>query len=690
MTFVTGDHRLNIRGNIDFKVNDYISSSLDVVSIFNSTKTAQSNLLAAGTTRKPHIFAPLLPVSYIDTAGNEELKGQVEAANIYGGSLLGGSQAFQDNTPIANSLAGGYQEFITRITQVNNAIDFDLSQLVEGLSAKTYVSFDFYNVYQLSVNNTFSVYEPTWSNDTIVGLNRIGDQDVEGQELEANGREFFTRYGFYGMLNYDKLIGDKHQVNASLIGFANNMHIQEQIQTDKNAHLAMQLRYTFDNKLLVDLAAAYVNSAKLPEDNRTRLSPSIGLGYLLSESPLLQNVNWLSYLKVKGSAGIIYSDVGINRQLDPNNFFLYNEIYRQGGPGIGGFGWADGANNDATIVNQGANPNLGFESRQDINLGLEAILFDDLWLEMNAFQTVMGDQVTLIRNQYPSFYEDFIPFANFDEDRYRGLELGLNYMKNFGDFQTDIGFRATYVNSERIRADEDGAILNDYGLREGNVVDALWGLEDLGFYNVTDFDENGNLRNDLPRPTFGSVLQPGDIRYKDQNGDGLIDVNDEVRIGRWQDPFIFNTTVNLNYKGLTLFVLGLGQFGSDEMLNSGDYNQYYTVDGNDKYSEVVRNRWTEETAATATYPRLSSLANNNNFRNSTFWAINNSFFRLQRVQLTYSLPTNFVNALNMNYLSIFASGSNLLELAENREERQLRIGGMPMFRSYAVGLRAKF
>nr|WKN37354.1 SusC/RagA family TonB-linked outer membrane protein [Tunicatimonas sp. TK19036] len=676
-----GSNRFNVRGNIDFKVNDFISSSLDVVSIISSTKTAQSDLLLQGTTRKPHIFAPLLPVSMIDTLRNETLSGQVRAANMYNGSLLGGSQAFQDNTPIANVLAGGYQEYISRVTQVNNSINFDLSKVAEGLSAKTYISFDFYNTYALSVNNTFSIYEPTWSNDTIVALNRLGDQDQKDLTENAETQGFVTRYGFYGMLNYDKQIAEKHSLNASLIGFANNMYFREQAQPQKNAHVALQASYNYDDKLLLDFSSAYVNSVKLPEGNRAKFSPTVGLAYILSEEDFINNANWLNYLKLRASAGTINSDLGIW------DYFLYREVYAQNG---GGYGWADGFSNQATRIQQGQNNDFGYEQRKDINIGFEAILFNRLWVEMNAFQIDIDNQVTRLNNQYPSYYEDFMPYSNYNLDRFKGVEFGLNYSEYFGQVKADIGARVMYANSDRIRVDEkyDDAYQN----RQGNPIDAYWGLEDQGFYATDDFNEDGSLKDGMPAPAYGDV-QPGDIKYQDQNNDGVVNDQDEVNIGRWRAPWTYSTNMRFEYKGLSLFVLGVGETGSQSILNNnptGNYGDYYWVDGNDKYSEVVLNRWTPETAQTATFPRLSSQQNNNNFRNSTFWLYNNSFFRIQRAQLTYQLPNTWVNNINMEHISVYVAGSNLLEFAKNKDERQLIIGSEPMYRYFSVGLRAKF
>jgi len=670
-----GTNRFNVRGNIDFTVNKWIKSTLDVASIISSTKRAQSNLLWAGTSRKPHTFSPLLPISMIDTAGNSELAGQVAAANTYqGGYILGGSQAFQNNTPVADVLAGGYIEDILRVTQFNNAIDFDLSMIAKGLSAETYVSFDFYNIYSQSVNNDYSVYEPTWSNDTIVGLTRLGQQDKKDLTQNVNTRDFLTRYGFYGKLNYDKQFGEKHRLNTSLIGFASSRHVREETQPAKTAHLSLLMSYIYDNKFMIDFNSAYVNSVKLPEGNRAKYAPTVGLAYVLSEEGFLKNSSWLDYLKLRASAGIINTDLGIPR------YYMYQEVYNQGG---GGYNWADGFNNQRTRILQGRNDDFTFEQRKDINLGFEAGLFSRIWVEMNLFQSDLDNQVTRLNNQYPSFYTDFTPYSNYSQDRYKGVELGMNYTDNFGPVRADIGARMIYTTTERVKVDEKYD--DQYQNRQGLPLDVIWGLEDQGFYTASDFNEDGSLVDGLPAPAYGEV-QPGDIKYVDQNNDGTVNDQDQVNIGNWRAPFFFATNLRFEYKGLSLFVLGTATAGGNNM-RQGDY---FWVDGDDKYSEVVRDRWTEETASTATYPRLSSQQNNNNFRSSTFWMYDDSFFRIQRAQITYQFPQKWVNNINMKGLSVFAAGSNLVEFSKVKNLMEVRAGTSATYRYYSLGLRAMF
>jgi hypothetical protein len=181
--------------------------------------------------------------------------------------------------------------------------------------------------------------------------------------------------------------------------------------------------------------------------------------------------------------------------------------------------------------------------------------------------------------------------------------------------------------------------------------------------------------------------RPGDIKYVDQNGDNLIDSRDEVEIGRWNAPFVYGVNLNIGYKAFNLFVLGTGNKGGDAM-KSGSY---FWVTGDGKYSELVLNRWTPATAATATYPRLSSLQNANNFRNSDFWMYKTDRFNLSKVQLTYTLPDQIFGSKSfVSGLMLYVAGANLYTFSKNRELLELTIGNTPQFRYYNAGLRAKF
>lgn len=144
--------------------------------------------------------------------------------------------------------------------------------------------------------------------------------------------------------------------------------------------------------------------------------------------------------------------------------------------------------------------------------------------------------------------------------------------------------------------------------------------------------------------------------------------------------------LSVSFRNLTLFVLGEGRSGSDGFMEGN----YYWIDGNKKYSDVVLDSWTPATAATATYPRLSSVTNSNNYRRSSFWLYNNDYFRIRRVQLSYTLPQSLTRSLRMKHLSVFINATDLIQFAKNREIRDLNPGGEPYYRTFSMGLKSNF
>jgi hypothetical protein len=181
-------------------------------------------------------------------------------------------------------------------------------------------------------------------------------------------------------------------------------------------------------------------------------------------------------------------------------------------------------------------------------------------------------------------------------------------------------------------------------------------------------------------------VQPGDIKYKDQNKDGKVDADDEIMLGKGMADFTGGFTVKLQYRNLTLFTLINAYQGGERYYN----NSYYQVFGDRKFSSVVWNRWTPATAATATYPRLTSRANNNNFRQSSFWLYDNSSVNISRVQLSYELSPALAARLKTKGFGLFIRGGNLATFSKNRKMMELNIGSEPQYRFYSAGIKASF
>jgi len=147
----------------------------------------------------------------------------------------------------------------------------------------------------------------------------------------------------------------------------------------------------------------------------------------------------------------------------------------------------------------------------------------------------------------------------------------------------------------------------------------------------------------------------------------------------------FNAEPN-TYSDFTLFFLGEGRSGSETFKESN----YYWVDGNKKYSEVVIGAWTPETASSADYPRLSSGTNSNNHRRSSYWLYNNDYFQIRKIQLSWNMPESVSKALLMKNLNLFVDASDVFQFAKNQEIRELNTTGEPYYRTFSLGVKANF
>jgi hypothetical protein len=231
-------------------------------------------------------------------------------------------------------------------------------------------------------------------------------------------------------------------------------------------------------------------------------------------------------------------------------------------------------------------------------------------------------------------------------------------------------------------------------LREGKPLDGIWGLKSNGFYNSAAEATAANSGNGAPQPSFGQV-KAGDIKYIDVNQDGLINDQDQVYLGKggwFGAPLTTGLNLTAKWKNFTFFTIATARLGAKGFKGSGNAAQsnYFWVNGEDKYSEVVRNRWTEETKNTATFPRLTTLSGDNNFRTSDFWMYSTDRLDLSKVQVTYRLTNNILKSKILSGMDFYVSGFNLFTVAKERKLLELNLGGAPQTRLYNLGVKALF
>lgn len=375
---------------------------------------------------------------------------------------------------------------------------------------------------------------------------------------------------------------------------------------------------------------------------------------------------------------------GITKNNDWGEYYLYRESFTRGGA----FNYENGTSyNGETSFASIAN-DIGLQKRRDFTFGVDAILLDNkMNVELGIFKSESLDNITSMSFTYPQIlgYEHLIR-ENYNSRSKKGIEFGLNYTFNLSpDISILTGANGLHISPEYTKREEpvyegvDAALL-----REGTASDAMWGLKSDGLYGVADFNPDGSLVAGLPVPSFGAV-QPGDIKYLDQNSDDIIDNLDQRILGHGQRTQ-YSVYLDFKYKNFEFFMLGIGYAG-DSNYRSGSY---FRVMGDVKYSTQANLAYGPDNMdVNATHPRLSTKNVSNNNRNSDYWMYKNNTFTLPTQQITYTF-NKVSDTSALKGARVYVRATNVLTIGENKEYTELNVGGSPKTKSLTLGLVTSF
>jgi TonB-linked SusC/RagA family outer membrane protein len=675
--------RLFARGNIDVNLHELIAAKVDANATFYDAHTANGDFWGGAASLRPNRVSPLIPISYIE-ANDENTMTLINASNyIIDGKYFPGGTQLDPTNPIAAAYAAGEGKYVSRQFQFNAGMDFNLRGILSGLFFRTKYGIDYASTYNQAYTNDYATYAPSWTNyngkDVIGSLTKYGEDRKTGNENISNTAYRSTTF-FSGQFDYTKVYNNEHHFYALLVANGWQRQLSGEYHRMTNINLGLQFSYNYLHKYYADFSAALPYSAKLPQGKRAGFSPTATLGWRLTEEAIFENASVFDDLVLSVSGGIINQDLDITASDNEMGYFLYESILQRGG----WWSWGDLGGEAATEYNRGNNPDLTFVKRKEISIGLRGSLLNKLIsFDANWFANRMDGGITRATSMYPVYFiqigyptSSIIPYVNYNIDNRSGVDFSVYLNRKAGEFDLTLGINGLYYTSTASRRDETYEF--DYQTRVGKALNGLWGLENLGFFKD---DAEAAAANQ----TFGEV-KAGDIKYKDQNGDGRIDSNDDVFLGRWDNPLTLGLNLTAKYRNFSLFVMGVGNYGGQGFKNSS----YYWVRSDNKYSEVVRDRWTEATKNTATYPRLTTANGDNNFRNSDFWLYDTDAFRLSQVQLTYDLPESIFDGKFVKGLSLYIGGYNLLTLSKESKHLETNVGSAPQTRFYNLGLKALF
>lgn len=672
--------RFSVRGNVDVNFSDYVSAYVNASATFYNSRGAHGSYWEAASTLRPNRITPLIPISMIDPSATGALDLVNTSMNIVDGNFLAGTQIDKTNI-FADYYAKGYNKFTSRQFQFDTGVNIDLSMLTPGLSFATKFAVDYATSYNTGYYNNYATFVPIWT--SYDGKEVIGDVSMEGKDEHSGVQNISDSQSrqtmnFSAQFDYKRTFADLHNFHAMVVGTGWQRTFSGQYHRTSNVNLGFEVDYNFDKRYYVDLAIAGVHSSKLAPGHRQAWSPSASIGWRISQEDFLKGSEAVNELMLSASYSKLHSD------MDISDYYLYSANYTNGG----WYSWAVGGTS-AAYPKRGENLDLTFVTREEFNVNLRGEFFNRM-IGLDASFFVIKNDGLLVNNsvRFPSFFStyypeaSFAPYINNNANRRTGFDFGVNFNKEFGEFALQVGVNGTYYDTKALKRDE--IYENAYQYREGKPIDGIWGYRCEGFFAT---DEEAAAANQ--RALGGGKLRAGDLKYTDINNDGLIDDNDIVYLGRggWYGaPFAMGVNITAKYKGFTLFLHGTGGFGGHAIKNGS----YYWVAGDTKYSAEVRGRWTEATAATATYPRLTTGNGSNNFTTSDFWMYSTNRFDLAKVQLTYDFPKSIIHGPIVNGLSIYVSGSDLLTISKNRKIMETNIGSAPQSRFYNIGAKVTF
>lgn len=653
-------NKFNLRVNLDYKVNDWLKAFVDIagqMEFYTTNYMSADKLFSRLSSHRPNAY----PIKFSDPGNpGTEIYGAMENANL---------SSSRENI-YAEMALGGSKENTVRKGQTNIGFDLSLDRYVKGLSAKAYVTFDVYNYLVVGKNENFSSYRPIFNENSLIGKELLTvEKKVSDKSRIAD--QMYRNYGYFGQLSYDRTFQAKHQLKSDLVIFQSRRENLGSSQDDVNRTFALRTNYVYNKKWIAELDMAVMGSSRFTKGNRYGYFPTVGVAWIASEEKFLKDKEWLDFLKIKASTGLL----GTDNYFD---FFLFESRWNTSqsthfGPKL------EEDVNTSTLVHVG-NPDLTWEKSFEINIGAEASFLNCLTADFNYFNNYRYDILTPTTS-FSSINGGELMYRNYGSVRNQGVELALEYSGNIGKLHYSIGGNTIWSKAVYEKTD-DMEVLSSNRKKEGKPVDTRFGLIAEGLF------KSGDEIAAHPVQDFGPV-QIGDVKYANINNDHHINENDMLPIGNEYPRFQFGLNINLAYKGFELSLSGSGMAQYDIYLN----NSYYWMREDQKYSTFVKNYFNPSTGE-GKFPRLTTQQNQNNYRSSSLWMRSGNFFKLRDAMLSYSLPQNITNKMTLKQVKLFVRGSNLFTISSIKdldpEYIDAGVTGYPFFRSFTGGINVVF
>ena len=589
--------------------------------------------------------------------------------------LWGGNTTWGENwNPVALTEGRAYSKGHTRGLYADMSLRQDLSSLTKGLGASVRIGYD--NLASYWENHTKGykygmASVASWEN----GLPIAGEEITGGKDTEMSGDSKldwqYRAFNFQMNVDWQRQFG-VHSLYSMLLYTYKYDNAKGINNTFYRQNAGWYTHYGFKNRYFADFTLMASASNLLAPDHRWNVSPTVGLAWLTSNEKFMQSQNVVDFLKLRASFGMLNTD-----NIPGNGYWNETVGGGNGYPINNNFG-GDGGWHEGRL----ASVNGTTEKAYKYNAGVDATLFKGLTLTVDGFYERRSDIWVSSDGQNSAVLGASGSYVNAGIVDSWGTEIGANYYKKMGNVELNLGGTFTYNRSKIIEMLEEPAAY-DYTRSTGNPVGQIFGLQAIGY-----FVDQADIDNSLPQQ-FGPV-KAGDIKYKDMNGDKVINSDDRVAMGYNSTcpEIYYSFSLGLEWKGLGFSAQFQG-VGNYTAILSGTYYRPL-VDNTTISNYVYRNRWTPETP-NARFPRLTTETVDNNLQTSSLWLADRSFLKLRNCEVYYKLPSSWLNRFWVKNAKVYVRGVDLLCFDSiDQLDPEAMNNSYPATRSIHVGLSVGF
>ena len=595
--------------------------------------------------------------------------------------------------PLDRFYKAGTSESTTNSINTDFILKQDLDFVTKGLSAQVKASF----------NTSYAITRTRWSEpdvwtkmykrnaDDSYYLDENGERVIVDHLHKAGQPYFFEKkvgHGAHNMpvhrnwytegsLSYEKMI-NKHNISALALYNQTIKYYPGQAKHIANGVLGLvgRVAYNYDQKYLFDFNMAYNGSEVFPRKDRYGLFPSFSAGYVLSQEQFMQNLPWLAFLKVRGSWGKVGNDRSNNQR------FLYLDgQWHTNNKNGANFGVDNPYIRPSVYEGDLGNQAVTWETATKYNVGFESQFFDGLFgFNFDIFGEDREGILIPAERSTPAHFPLKMPVVNIGAVSNKGYEVGLTVKKSIGDFYMHINGTISHAKNKVVYADEI-PMPYDYMMRTGKKVGQNFGYRFLGFYSEKTAAE---------APTTYNAVSAGDCIYEDVNKDGYIDSKDVVPIGNPTYPeFTYGLNTDFQWKNVDLSLTFSGVSGISHQV-WGPQRQPFELIDRGLWKYMYTERWTPETAETATYPRITG--NKINYADSDLWLRDASFMRLKSAELGYTFKIGVMDKVGVKSARIYMNGYNLLTWTKLKlwDPETSPNSNYPLIKVYNIGVNVKF